>query len=81
MLLVKDHYTMNWAMTRKKKDSRLSNDFYSLPGFYSPKIGLHKNCKGCPHIIEENQCKYVRTPKVRKWPCFFRDHVKYSKGG
>lgn len=70
---------MNWAMTRKMRDARLDSDYMSVPGIHKPKTGLHKNCTGCPHIINNTDCKFVLTPKARKWPCYFRVNTKVEE--
>jgi hypothetical protein len=63
---------MSWASCRANKNHR--NDIsYSL-GISYDKVGLHPNCEGCSHIVNKT-CKFVKFPKIRKWPCFFRDNV------
>jgi hypothetical protein len=47
---------------------------YIPPVAKSGSTVLHENCKGCEHI-RANRCPYVYTPRQRKWPCFFREHV------
>jgi hypothetical protein len=62
---------MDWGGTRAA--SRVSNEpSYYAPGTTCDRPGLHKNCSGCPHIVEK-ACKFIKFPKNRKWPCTFRD--------
>ena len=45
----------------------------------SPK-GFPEECGGCPHIIfnkenKDNACVYIQVPKMRRFPCFFKENV------
>lgn len=66
------HGNLNYANTRKiSRMSVLDREFFYSKGCTSDIEGLHKNCAGCEHIVDK-KCKYVRFPKRRKWPCYFR---------
>jgi hypothetical protein len=39
------------------------------------KLGFPEQCEGCPHIVT-NKCMYLTEPRLRKFPCFFKEHIK-----
>ena len=48
-------------------------------------VGFHEKCDGCYHSHFDHEmrmctCKYVTHPKMRKFPCFFREHVAPKDG-
>jgi hypothetical protein len=41
--------------------------------------GFAKECKDCSHVWVKGGkkvCVYVIEPRLRRFPCFFREHVK-----
>lgn len=76
-----DFASINYSMVRRIKDgSRFDKNYLYTQGCSVNIEGLHKNCTGCHHI-EDKKCKYIRFPKQRKWPCYFRDNCPSSSVG
>jgi hypothetical protein len=64
----------NWASCRQSTSMGRNDPYLHIPGTTFNKEGLHKNCKDCNHIVDK-ACKFVKFPRVRKWPCYFKENV------
>jgi hypothetical protein len=69
----------NWSALRSSQSLSKVDAYLHIPGTSFNKEGLHKNCSGCEHILAK-ACKFVRFPRVRKWPCYFREEIKNATG-
>jgi hypothetical protein len=69
----------SYSRSFSKKNRRISEKYSTM--HLDPDVplrdarGLHPLCKGCCHIVNSTECKYITRPKLRKFPCFFRETV------
>lgn len=76
-----DFASCNYSNIRRIKDgTRQDLNYLYVQGCTVSPEGLHKNCIGCQHIVDK-KCKFIRFPKQRKWPCYFRTNCLSSSVG
>jgi len=65
----------------RKKDEPDGNFHQDVDIARNFHTGFHELCEGCQHIVvskgvKGRHCVYILQPKIRKFPCYFRDNVE-----